>query len=121
AAAGVEGRAARAARGAEPVPVDRASGAVVDWVLLQPPALATSLPGWFDLAGGLVLPRSGLATLPLPGGLEFANRDDFVVRRAAAARLGAGHPRLVTVAAAIRDGAFRLWPSQKGGAGRGAR
>ncbi|MEV7629471.1 hypothetical protein [Actinoplanes sp. NPDC089786] len=106
---------------AEPVPVDRAGGAVVDWVLLQPPALATSLPGWFDLAGGLVLPRTGLATLPLAGGLEFANRDDFVVRRAAAARLGAGHPGLVTVAAATRDGAFRLSAYQKGTGGQNGR
>ncbi|WP_035086576.1 hypothetical protein [Catenuloplanes japonicus] len=93
---------------AEAVPVDRASGEVVDWVLIQPAGLATTLPGWFDLAGGLVLHRSGLVSLPLPGGLEFANRDDFVVRRAAAARLGLGHPDLVTVALATRNGGFRL-------------
>ncbi|GAB7042450.1 MULTISPECIES: hypothetical protein [Catenuloplanes] len=93
---------------AEAVPVDRVSGEVVDWKLVQPARLATTLPGWFDLAGGLVLPRAGLATLPLPGGLEFANREDFVVRRAAAARLGVGHPDLVTVALATRDGGFRL-------------
>ncbi|MGC4879747.1 hypothetical protein ACLQ26_26205 [Micromonospora sp. DT43] len=92
----------------EAVPVDRTSGEVVDWVLVQPTTLATTLPGWFDLAGGLVLRRGGLATLPLAGGLEFANRDDFVVRRAAAARLGVGHPDLVTVALATRAGEFRL-------------
>ncbi|MFI5838787.1 hypothetical protein ACIA8K_03600 [Catenuloplanes sp. NPDC051500] len=92
----------------EAIPVDRVSGEVVEWVLVQPARLATTLPGWFDLAGGLVLQRAGLATLPLPGGLEFANREDFVVRRAAAARLGVGHPDLVTVALATRDGGFRL-------------
>ncbi|MDR7274253.1 hypothetical protein [Catenuloplanes atrovinosus] len=93
---------------AEAVPVDRASGEVVDWLLIQPAGLATTLPGWFDLAGGLVLHRAGLVTLPLPGGLEFANRDDFVLRRAAASRLGLGHPDLVTVALATRGGGFRL-------------
>ncbi|MEV7986825.1 hypothetical protein [Micromonospora sp. NPDC085948] len=93
---------------AEAVPIDRISGEVVDWVLVQPTALRTTLPGWFDLAGGLVLPRSGLATLPLAGGLEFANREDFVVRRAAASRLGVGHPDLMTVALATRAGQFRL-------------
>ncbi|MEU7753034.1 hypothetical protein [Micromonospora sp. NPDC049171] len=102
---------------AEAVPVDRASGAVVDWVLVQPTALQTTRPGWFDLAGGLVLPRTGLATLPLAGGLEFANREDFVVRRAAAARLGVGHPDLVTVALATRAGQFRLSTYRQDAAG----
>ncbi|GLZ01988.1 hypothetical protein Acsp02_92390 [Actinoplanes sp. NBRC 103695] len=104
----VERLAGAAGEPPEAVPVDRVSGAVVDWVVIQPPTLATTLPSWFELAGGLVLHRSGLATLPLPGGLEFANRDDFVVRRAAAAGLGAGHPSMVTVAAATRAGGFRL-------------
>ncbi|SDT66593.1 hypothetical protein [Actinoplanes derwentensis] len=95
-------------RRGEAMPVDRVSGDVVEWALVQPAAVATTLPGWFDLAGGLVLHRPGLATLPLPGGLEFANREDFVVRRAAVAQLGTGHPDLVTVALATRDGGFRL-------------
>ncbi|MEU7588481.1 hypothetical protein AB0A95_19580 [Micromonospora sp. NPDC049230] len=102
---------------AEAVPVDRVSGAVVDWVLVQPTALQTTRPGWFDLADGLVLPRSGLATLPLAGGLEFANREDFAVRRAAAARLGVGHPDLVTVALATRAGQFRLSTYRQDAAG----
>ncbi|GAB2943682.1 hypothetical protein GCM10027280_35420 [Micromonospora polyrhachis] len=92
----------------EVMPVDRASGNVVDWMLIQPSALRTSLPGWFDLVGGLVLNRTGVVTLPLPDGLEFANREDFVVRRAAAARLGVGHPELVTAALASRSGGFLL-------------
>ena len=39
-------------RGGDPgevVPIDRVSGAVVDG-LVQPPGLATTLPGWFELA-----------------------------------------------------------------------
>nr|WP_221382690.1 hypothetical protein [Actinoplanes polyasparticus] len=105
----------------EAVPVERVSGGVADWVLLQPPSLTTALPGWFDLAGGLVLPRSGIVTLPLAGGgLEFANRDDFVLRRAAAAALGAGHPGLITVAVTARDGQFRLSTYDQGSRGRSA-
>ncbi|MGW5556460.1 hypothetical protein ACWER9_04440 [Micromonospora sp. NPDC003944] len=92
----------------EAVPVNRASGAVVDWVLVQPAALRTGLPGWYDLAGGLVLHRGGLVTLPLLDGLEFADREGYVVRRAAAARLAAAHPDLVTVALATRGGGFVL-------------
>ncbi|WP_433113037.1 hypothetical protein [Micromonospora sp. CA-246542] len=92
----------------EAVPVNRASGEVVDWVLVQPASLRTSLPGWYDLAGGLVLQRGGLVTLPLPNGLEFADRESYVVRRAAAARLGAAHPDLATVALATRGGGFVL-------------
>lgn len=92
----------------EAMPVNRASGEVVDWVLVQPASLRTELPGWYDLAGGLVLHRGGLVTLPLPNGLEFADREGYVVRRAAAARLGAAHPDLVTVALATRGGGFVL-------------
>ncbi|MGW0435133.1 hypothetical protein ACWDV4_21665 [Micromonospora sp. NPDC003197] len=101
----------------EAMPVDRASGNVVDWILIQPSALRTALPGWFDLVGGLVLSRTGVVTLPLPDGLEFANREDFVVRRAAAARLGVGHPELVTVALASRSGGFLLSVYDAGTAG----
>ncbi|MGW0218387.1 hypothetical protein ACWDXH_28745 [Micromonospora chokoriensis] len=92
----------------EAMPVNRASGEVVDWLLVQPASLRTELPGWFDLAGGLVLHRGGLVTLPLPNGLEFADREGYVVRRAAAAQLGAAHPDLVTVALATRGGGFVL-------------
>lgn len=92
----------------EAMPVNRASGEVVDWVLVQPASLRTELPGWYDLAGGLVLHRGGLVTLPLPNGLEFTDREGYVARRAAAARLGAAHPDLVTVALATRGGGFVL-------------
>ncbi|MFV2021209.1 hypothetical protein [Micromonospora sp. LOL_023] len=92
----------------EAVPVDRASGEVVDWALVQPAGLVTTLPGWFDLAGGRVLSRTGLATLPLPEGIEFVAGEDFVTRRAAAARLGSGHPDLITVAVTTGGGGFRL-------------
>jgi hypothetical protein len=88
------------------VPVDRASGQPVDWLLVQPAELATSLPGWFELTGGAVLPRRGVVTLPLPGGLAFASRADFVTRRAASARLGPGHPWLTTVAVTVSSGEF---------------
>ncbi|MFC0530939.1 hypothetical protein [Phytohabitans kaempferiae] len=90
------------------VPVDRSTGDVVEWALVQPASLATTLPGWFDLVGGLVLTRAGLATLPLPKGLEFVDRSSFVERRAAAARLGRGHSDLVTVAVPTRAGRFQL-------------
>ncbi|MFY1635495.1 hypothetical protein ACN27F_19845 [Solwaraspora sp. WMMB335] len=92
----------------EAVPVDRDSGEVVNWILVQPASLATTLPGWFDLVGGLVLPRTGLATLPLPEGVELVAADNFVDRRAAAAQLGGGHPDLVTVTVATGDGGFHL-------------
>lgn len=92
----------------EAVPVDRASGEVVEWELVQPASLTTRLPGWFDLVGGVALSRTGLATLPLAGGIEFVDRHNFVRRRAAAARLAAGHPDLVTVAVSTVGGGFRL-------------
>ncbi|WFE25483.1 hypothetical protein O7623_19050 [Solwaraspora sp. WMMD791] len=90
------------------VPVDRDSGRVVDWALIQPPGPATPLPGWFDLVDGQVLTRTGLATLPLPEGVEYVASEDFVARRAAAARLGGGHPELVTVAVATDGTGFHL-------------
>ncbi|MEV4629529.1 hypothetical protein AB0J90_25020 [Micromonospora sp. NPDC049523] len=107
AGATVQPTAAAAVR-TEAVPVNRASGEVVDWVLIQPASLRTGLPGWYDLAGGLVLHRGGLVTLPLPNGLEFADREGYVVRRAAASQLGTTHPNLATVALATRGGGFVL-------------
>lgn len=95
-------------RTGDAVPVDRASGEIVDWKLVQPASLATPLPGWFDLVGGVALARTGLAKLPLANGVEFVGRESFVRRRAAAAGLGSGHPDLVTVAVSIGDGGFRL-------------
>ncbi|MDG4771181.1 hypothetical protein [Solwaraspora sp. WMMD792] len=85
----------------EPTPVDRTTGAVVDWLHVQPPSMSTSLPGWYDLDGGRVRPRRGWATLPLPRGLSFTTREAFPVARAAAARLAGGHPGLATVAFSV--------------------
>ncbi|ROO60219.1 hypothetical protein EDC02_2078 [Micromonospora sp. Llam0] len=85
----------------EPTPVDRTTGAVVDWLLVQPPSMSTSLPGWYGLDGGRVRHRRGWATLPLPRGLSFTTREAFPVARAAAARLGGGHPGLATIAFSV--------------------
>nr|BFE59539.1 hypothetical protein GCM10020063_040650 [Dactylosporangium thailandense] len=96
----------RASGGApELVPVD-AEGNVRDWQVIQPPELATALPGWFTLSGGTVRHRRGTVALPLPNGLALATRADFVSRRASTARLRAGHPDLTTVAVTVRDGGF---------------
>lgn len=87
--------------GADPepaTPVDRTTGAVVDWLLVQPPSLATSLPGWYDLDGGRIRHRQGWAALPLARGLAFTTQEAFPLARAAAASLGVGHPTLATVA-----------------------
>ena len=76
------------------ITVDRATRQPVDWVVIQPPDLATPLPGWFAVDGGVVRPRSGVVGLPLPDGLALATRADFVTRRAAAHRLRRpGHAR----------------------------
>ncbi|MFV2018173.1 hypothetical protein [Micromonospora sp. LOL_023] len=87
-----------------PTPVERTTGQVIDWLLLQPPGLATSLPGWYDLDGGRISHRQGWAILPLPRGLAFTTRAVFPTARAAAASLGVGHPGLATVAFGVDDG-----------------
>lgn len=88
------------------VAVDRATGEPVGWTVIQPPDLATPLPGWFDVDGGIVRQRAGVVALALPDGVALATRADFVTRRAAAHRLRDGHPRLATVAVTVRSGAF---------------
>ncbi|ROO63217.1 hypothetical protein EDC02_5237 [Micromonospora sp. Llam0] len=55
-----------------------------------------------------MLTRTGLATLPLPDGIEFVAPENFVERRSAVAQLGSGHPGLVTVGVAIGDDGFQL-------------
>ncbi|MEU8372632.1 hypothetical protein AB0C22_05865 [Micromonospora sp. NPDC048894] len=87
------------------VPLDRVTRQPMDWLVLQPPDLATSLPGWFAVDDGLVRPRTGVVGLPLPDGLALATRADFVTRRATAHRLGAS-TGVVTVAVTARSGGF---------------
>ncbi|MGX4654699.1 hypothetical protein ACWCHM_13470 [Micromonospora sp. SCSIO 07396] len=87
------------------VPLDRVTRQPMDWLVLQPPDLATSLPGWFAVGDGLVRPRTGVVGLPLPDGLALATRADFVTRRATAHRLGAS-TGVVTVAVTARSGGF---------------
>ncbi|GAB7042499.1 MULTISPECIES: hypothetical protein [Catenuloplanes] len=88
------------------VAVDRATGEPVGWTVIQPPDLATPLPGWFDVDDGIVRHRAGVVALALPDGVALATRADFVTRRAAAHRLRDGHPRLATVAVTVRSGGF---------------
>jgi hypothetical protein len=88
------------------VALDRVTRQQVDWVVIQPPDLATSLPGWFAVDRGVVRPRTGVVGLPLPDGLALATRADFVTRRAAAYRLRTGFAGLATVAVTVRAGAF---------------
>ena len=78
----------------------------MDWLVIQPPDLATPLPGWFAVDHGLVRPRRGVVGLPLRGGVVLATRADFVTRRATAHRLGAASDGLVTVAVTARAGGF---------------
>ncbi|NLU77217.1 hypothetical protein HCA58_02175 [Micromonospora sp. HNM0581] len=88
------------------IPLDRTTRQARDWIVIQPPELATPLPGWFSLDQGLVRPRTGVVGLPLPGGLVLATRADFVSRRAAAHRLNAASDGLVTIAVTARSGGF---------------
>jgi hypothetical protein len=105
--AGAYPAASATAGGDEIVAVDLATGCPLDWWTIPPSGQIGAVPGWFDLAGGLVLPRTGPVVLPLPGGgLMFATREDFVARRTAAAALRPGHPGLVTVAVGVRSGQF---------------
>ena len=97
-----------------PVPMDPTTGHPVDWKVVQPRDRATTLPGWFDLVGGLVLERSGTVTVPLPGGVALASRSHFIACRAVAATLAPTHPGLTTVAVAVRSGRF-LVGDYKGG------
>ncbi|TCB96785.1 hypothetical protein E0H26_14295 [Micromonospora zingiberis] len=88
------------------VPFDREAGNSRDWLVIQPPDLATPLPGWFTVERGLVRPRTGVVGLPLHGGVVLATRADFVTRRATAHRLGTAPDGLVTVAVTARAGGF---------------
>lgn len=88
------------------VPLDRVTRRPMDWIVVQPPDLATPLPGWFAVDRGLVRPRTGVVGLPLPAGLALATRADFVTRRATAHRLTATSDGLVTVAATARGAGF---------------
>ncbi|MGW5578523.1 hypothetical protein [Micromonospora chokoriensis] len=91
-----------------PVPVRRFDGKVVDWTLIQPPAFATDLPGWFDLSGGSVRLRSGPIVLALPDGVLVSTRENFVRHRATVARIVAGPPGLTTVGVPVREGGFLI-------------
>jgi len=88
------------------VALDRATRRPADWLVIQPPDLATPLPGWFTVDRGVVRPRKGVVGLPLRGGLVLATRADFVTRRATAHRLGTASEGLVTVAVTARAGGF---------------
>jgi hypothetical protein len=88
------------------VPLDRATRRVTDWLVVQPPDLATPLPGWFTVEYGLVRPRKGVVGLPLSGGLVLATRADFVTRRATAYQLDSTSEGLITVAVTARAGGF---------------
>ncbi|GGM14814.1 hypothetical protein GCM10012279_36230 [Micromonospora yangpuensis] len=90
------------------VPMDRVTRQPKDWLVLQPPDLATPLPGWFAVEEGLVRPRTGVVGLPLPDGLALATRADFVARRATAHRLGFTAEGVVTVAVSARSGGFLI-------------
>ncbi|SCG33849.1 hypothetical protein [Micromonospora humi] len=90
------------------LPLDRVTRQPMDWLVLQPPGLATPLPGWFAVEDGLVRPRTGVVNLPLATGVALATRADFVARRATAHRLGATAPELVTVSVTARAGGFLI-------------
>ncbi|MFC0527165.1 hypothetical protein [Phytohabitans kaempferiae] len=90
----------------EPTLVDARTDRPVEWLVVQPPAMATDLPGWYETTNGVLRPRSGVVTAPLPGGLTLATRADFVARRAAAVDLAAGHPELTTIGVSVRGGGF---------------
>jgi hypothetical protein len=64
------------------------------------------LPGWYELAGGAVLPRRGTATVALARGILLVTRGDFVIRRAAATRLSEPDQRLLTLGVGLADGLF---------------
>ncbi|WP_433534620.1 hypothetical protein ACQPZK_20855 [Micromonospora sp. CA-249363] len=95
-----------AVHSAEPTFVDAVTGRRADWQVVQPPSMATELPGWYDTSDGTVRERTGPVRLPLPGGVMLASRADFVARRAAAATLLAGHAELTTIGAVVRSGGF---------------
>ncbi|MFI2710662.1 hypothetical protein ACH495_11105 [Micromonospora sp. NPDC018662] len=90
------------------LPLDRVTRQPMDWLVLQPPDLATPLPGWFAVEDGLVRPRTGVVNLPLATGVALATRADFVARRATAHRLGATATELVTVSVTARSGGFLI-------------
>ena len=91
------------------VPVDATTGHPVDWVAVQPSGEVGAVLSWFELVGGLVVPRTGLVVLPLPdGGRMLGTRETFVRARAAAVTLRHGHPGLVTLGVQVRSGDFVL-------------
>jgi hypothetical protein len=91
------------------VPVDATSGHPVDWLAVHPSGEVGAGLGWFELVGGLVVPRAGLVALPLPdGGRMLGTRETFVRARAAALTLRHGHPGIVTLGVQVRSGDFVL-------------
>ncbi|MFI9644096.1 hypothetical protein ACIG87_29270 [Micromonospora sp. NPDC051925] len=99
----------RADAGAGPlhaVPLDRVTRRPMDWLVIQPPDLATPLPSWFAVDRGVVRPRTGVVGLPLPAGLALATRADFVTRRATAHRFASTPDGLITVAVTARSAGF---------------
>jgi hypothetical protein len=98
--------ARRPTRHHEVLCIDRRTGQWANWILVQPPDLATTLPGWFELAGGAVLPRVGMAVIEMAQGVVLPTRRDHPIRRAAAARLTAPDHHLLTVGVGLAEGAF---------------
>ncbi|MEV0131146.1 hypothetical protein AB0H83_22105, partial [Dactylosporangium sp. NPDC050688] len=93
----------------EVVPVDSETGYPVEWLTIRPDGRVGAAFGWYELVGGLIVPRHGLVTVPLPdGGRILATRRSFVADRAAAATLRTGHPALITVRVGVRGGDFVL-------------
>ena len=81
----------------------------MEWVTIQPDGRVGAAFGWYELVGGLIVPRHGLVTVPLPdGGRILATRRSFVAERAAAAQPRTGHPALITVRVGVRGGDFVL-------------
>ncbi|MDR7277284.1 hypothetical protein [Catenuloplanes atrovinosus] len=80
---------------------------IADWVLIQPPAAATSLPGWFALRGGTLAMRTGVVVVQAAGAVGIGDRAGFVRLRAAVERLGARPDELLTAVVPAGPSGFR--------------
>ncbi len=63
--------------GSDIVAFDRNTGQTREWSLIRPQDVRAESPTWFERKDGRLRVRSGVVTLPLVGGLAFANRRTF--------------------------------------------
>ena len=87
---------------------DMTTSEPVEWLVVRPGDMPAETPTWFVTARGRLRPRSGLVSVPLPGGLAFATKATFRDTAHLSARMRAGTTRVTTVAVNADQGRFEI-------------